>query len=91
MSQIFELADHRPKVEVEIKCEFTDAIEEADEADELNEHDEADDADNKADAANETKANETNDAVKVVKTVEANVCCFDYGCGETFTKQPMSR
>jgi hypothetical protein len=90
LSQIIELADHRPIVEVEIKCRFTDAVKEADEADELDEHDEVDDANNKANAANETKANETNGAVKVVETVEADVCCFDYGCGETFAKQPMS-
>ena len=90
LSQIVELADHRPIVEVEIKCRFTDAVEEADEADELDEHVEADDANNKANAANETKANKTNDAVNVVETIEANVCCFNYGCGETFVIQPMS-
>ncbi len=42
MSQKVELADHRPIVEVEIKCRFTDAVEEADEADELDELDEHD-------------------------------------------------
>ena len=86
-----ELAGHRPIVEVEIKCRFTDAVKEADKADKLDEHDEANDANNKAVAANETEANETNDAVEVIKTAEANVCCFDYGCGETFGKQLMSR
>ena len=91
LSKIVELVNHRPIVEVEIKCGLTDAVKEADEADELDEHVEADDANNKAYAANEIKANETNDAVKVVETVEADVCCFDYGCGETFAKQPMSR
>ena len=39
----------------------------------------------------EAKTDEANDAVEVVETVEADVCCFDYGCGETFAKQPMSR
>ena len=110
LSQIVELADHRrPIVEVEIKCRFTDAVEEADKADKLDKHVEAGgDADNKAIAANETKANEANDAVEVVEaveakadeandaveaveTVEVDVCCFDYGCGEMFAKQPMSR
>ena len=108
LSQIVELADHRPIAEVEIKCRFTNAVKEADKADELDEHDEADDADNKANAANETeaskandavevveaveaKADEANDAVEAVETAEADVCCFDYGCGETFAKQPMSR
>jgi hypothetical protein len=90
LSQIVELANHRPIVEVEIKCRFTDSVEEADETDDLGEHDEANDSDNKADAANETKANKTNDAVNVVETIEANVCCFNYGCGETFVIQPMS-
>jgi hypothetical protein len=79
LSQIVELADHRPIAEVEIKCRFTNAVKEADKADELDEHNEANDANSEADAANETKAKETNDAVEVVKTVEADVCCFDYG------------
>ncbi len=39
LSQKVELADHRPIVEVEIKCRFTDAVEEADKADELDDHD----------------------------------------------------
>ena len=39
----------------------------------------------------ETKASKTNDAIEVVKTVEADACCFNYGCSETFAKQPMSR
>ena len=41
LSQIVELAnaDHRPLVEVEIKCRFTDAVKEADKADELDKHD----------------------------------------------------
>ena len=41
LSQIVELAnaDHRPIVEVEIKCRFTDAVEEANEAGKLDEHD----------------------------------------------------
>jgi hypothetical protein len=41
LSQTVELADadHRPLVEVEIKCRFADAVKEADEADELDKHD----------------------------------------------------
>ncbi len=100
LSQKVELANHRPIVEVEIKCRFTDA--------ELDKHGSADDADNKANAANkteankaddavkvveavETKASKTNDAIEVVKTIAADVCCFDYRCGEMFAKQPMSQ
>jgi hypothetical protein len=71
LSQIVELADHRPIVEVAIKCRFTNAVEEADDADKLDEHVDANDADNKAIAANETEANKANDAVEVVEAVEA--------------------
>ena len=39
LSQKVELANHRPIVEVEIKCRFTDAVEEANEAGKLDEHD----------------------------------------------------
>jgi len=38
LSQKVELANHRPIVEVEIKCRFTNAVEEADKAGELDEH-----------------------------------------------------
>ncbi len=52
---------------------------------------EADDAVKVVEAV-ETEVGKTNDAIKVVKTVAADdVCCFDYGCGETFAKQPMSQ
>jgi hypothetical protein len=39
----------------------------------------------------ETEASKTNDAIEVVKTIAADVCSFNYGCGETFAKQPMTQ
>jgi len=51
---------------------------------------EADDAVEVIEAV-ETKASKTNDAIEVDKTIAADICCFDYGCGETFAKQPMSQ